>query len=167
MRVIKAQVKNLYNHVMYTEHIFAYKRLNYIDFRYLHTCVLHYQSCRYPMKNFESRTGLVLCVSFNNYILIYIFADRSELTPYITHYFKDYLFFTLNSHTPVCEIDNSISCLAFKVVLDVRFALKSWKEYLLLFTYIITLGKYVTFPLITKFKTNKHLSYLSVNRIPT
>ena len=49
----------------------------------------------------------------------------------------------------------------------VAFGLKSWKEYLLLFTYLITLGKDVTFPLIKKFKTNKDLSYmyLSVNRI--
>ena len=31
---------------------------------------------------------------------------------------------------------------------------------------LITLSKDVTFPLITKFKTNKYLSYLSVNRIP-
>ena len=52
-----------------------------------------------------------------------------------------------------------------KVALGVCFALKSWKEYLLLFTFLITLGKDVTFPLITKFKTNKYLSYLSVNRI--
>ena len=42
-----------------------------------------------------------------------------------------------------------------KVALGVCFALKSWKEYLLLFTYIITLGKDVTFQLITKFKTNR------------
>ena len=53
----------------------------------------------------------------------------------------------------------------FKVALGVCFALKSWKEYLLLFTYLITLGKDVTFPLITKFKTNRPLSYLFVNRI--
>ena len=53
-----------------------------------------------------------------------------------------------------------------KVALGVCFALKSWKEYLLLFTYLITLGKDVTFPLITKFKTNRPLSYLFVNRIP-
>ena len=53
-----------------------------------------------------------------------------------------------------------------KVALGVCFALKSWKEYLLLFTYLITLGKDVTFPLITKFKTKRYLSYLSVNRIP-
>ena len=31
-----------------------------------------------------------------------------------------------------------------KVALGVCFALKSWKEYLLLFTYLITLGKDVT-----------------------
>ena len=53
-----------------------------------------------------------------------------------------------------------------KVALGVCFALKSWKKYLLLSTYLITLGKDVTFPLITKFKTNKYLSYLSVNQIP-
>ena len=52
-----------------------------------------------------------------------------------------------------------------KVALGVCFALKLWKEYLLLFTNLITLGKDVTFPLITKFKTNKYLSNLSVNRI--
>ena len=53
-----------------------------------------------------------------------------------------------------------------KVALGVCFALKSWKEYLLLFTYLITLGKDVTLLLITKFKTNRHLSNLFVNRIP-
>ena len=45
---------------------------------------------------------------------------------------------------------------AIKVALGVCFALKSWKEYLLLFTYLITLGKDVTLP----------LSNLFVNRIP-
>ena len=54
----------------------------------------------------------------------------------------------------------------FKVALGVCFALKSWKEYLLLFTYLITLGKDVTLALITKFKTNRPLSNLFVNRIP-
>ena len=53
-----------------------------------------------------------------------------------------------------------------KVALGVCFALKSWKEYLLLFTYLITLGKDITLPLITKFKTNRPLSNLFVNRIP-
>ena len=48
----------------------------------------------------------------------------------------------------------------------VFFALKSWKDYLLLFTYLITLGKDVTLPLITKFKANRPLSNLFVNRIP-
>ena len=42
------------------------------------------------------------------------------------------------------------------------YAENSWKEDLLLFTYLITLCKDVTFPLITKYKTNKNLSYLSV-----
>ena len=46
------------------------------------------------------------------------------------------------------------------------FALKSWKDSLLLFTYLITLGNNITFPFITKFKTNRSLSYLPVNRIP-
>ena len=54
----------------------------------------------------------------------------------------------------------------FKVALGVCFALKSWKEYLLLFTYLITLGKDVTLLLITKFKTNRPLSNLFVNQIP-
>ena len=53
-----------------------------------------------------------------------------------------------------------------KVALGVCFALKSLKEYLLLFTYLITLGKDVTLPLITKFKTNRPLSNLFVNRKP-
>ena len=53
-----------------------------------------------------------------------------------------------------------------KVALGVCFALKSWKEYLLLFTYLITLGKDVTLLLITKFKTNRPLSNLFVNQIP-
>ena len=53
----------------------------------------------------------------------------------------------------------------FKIALGVCFALKSWKEYLLLFAYLITLGKDVTLSLITKFKTNRPLSNLFVNRI--
>ena len=40
--------------------------------------------------------------------------------------------------------------MQLKVALGVCFALKSRKEYLLLFAYLTTLGKYVTFPLITK-----------------
>ena len=54
-----------------------------------------------------------------------------------------------------------------KVALGECFALKWWTEYLLLFTYLITSGKDVTFPLITKFKTNRSLSYLFSNRILT
>ena len=53
-----------------------------------------------------------------------------------------------------------------KEALGVCFALKSWKEYLLLFIYLITSDKDLTFPLITKFKTNRSLSYSFVNRIP-
>ena len=53
-----------------------------------------------------------------------------------------------------------------KVALGVCFELKSWKEYLLLFTYLITLVKDVTLLLITKFKTNRPLSNFFVNRIP-
>ena len=53
-----------------------------------------------------------------------------------------------------------------KVAFGVCFALKSWKEYLLLFTYLITLGKTVNFLIITKFKTNRPLSYLFLNQIP-
>ena len=56
--------------------------------------------------------------------------------------------------------------MCIKVALGVCFALKSWKEYLPFFTYLITLGKDVTFPLITKFKTTRPLSYLFVNQIP-
>ena len=66
--------------------------------------------------------------------------------------------------------ENKVRCqsnyLIKHLALSVCFALKSWKEYLLLLTHLITLDKDVTFPLITKFKTNKYLSYLSVNRIP-
>ena len=58
-----------------------------------------------------------------------------------------------------------IAMKIIKVALGVCFALKSWKEYLLLITYLITLGKNVTLPLITKFKTNRPLSNLFVNRI--
>ena len=66
---------------------------------------------------------------------------------------------------PISLIFVMILRIKFKVALGVCFALKSWKEYLLLFTYLITLGKDVTFPLITKFKTNRPLSNLFVNRI--
>ena len=55
-----------------------------------------------------------------------------------------------------------IQSINVKVALRVCFALKSWKEYLLLLTYLITLGKDVTFPLITKFKTNTQVSELSI-----
>ena len=69
--------------------------------------------------------------------------------------------------TYMCCHNNSLSAslrvARFKVTLGVCFALKSWEEYLLLFTYFITLGKDVTFPLNTKFKTSNYLSYLSVN----
>ena len=61
--------------------------------------------------------------------------------------------------------NNTLGKLEVRVALGVCFALKSWKEYLLLFTYLITLGKDVTLPLITKFKTNRPLSNLFVNRI--
>ena len=40
---------------------------------------------------------------------------------------------------------NFIEQIKLKVALGVCFALKSWKEYLLLFTYLITLDKDVTF----------------------
>ena len=52
-----------------------------------------------------------------------------------------------------------------KIARGACFALKSWKEYLLLFTYLITLGKAVALLLITKIKTNRPLSNLFVNRI--
>ena len=63
---------------------------------------------------------------------------------------------------------SDINIKMFKVALGVHvcFALKSWREYLLLFTYLITLGKDVTFPLITKFQSNKYLGYLYVNLLP-
>ena len=50
------------------------------------------------------------------------------------------------------------------VAYGVCFALKSSNELLLLFTYLIFLCKDITFPLITKFKLNRSLSYLSVNQ---
>ena len=65
---------------------------------------------------------------------------------------------TFKCHTMTCikiwwKIFLPSYCFLFKVALGVCFALKSWKEYLLLFTYLITLGKDVTLSLITKFKT--------------
>ena len=65
----------------------------------------------------------------------------------------------------IMRTNSSLRQLSIKVALGVCFALKSWKEYLLLFTYLITLGKDVTLPLITEFKTNRPLSNLFVNRI--
>ena len=69
---------------------------------------------------------------------------------------------TRSAHVPTSKsnMNNTV-----KVALGVCFALKSWKEYLLLFTHLITLGKDVTLSLITKFKTNRPLSNLFVNRI--
>ena len=60
--------------------------------------------------------------------------------------------------------NNDQTYLVFKVALGVCFALKSWKEYLLLFTYLITLGKDVNFPLITK---NKQASELFISKSNT
>ena len=85
---------------------------------------------------------------------------------------KHSVFYTQNIIKSINESDMSfkrikaLGSLLFKVALGVCFALKSWKDYLLLFTYLITLGKDETFPLITKFKTNRPLTYLFVNRIP-
>ena len=86
----------------------------------------------------------------------------------VWYYFKYFLRlqmegFTMKRHIKV-EALIQITCI-LKVALGVCFALKSWKEYLLLFTYLFTLGKDVTLPLITKFKTNRPLSNLFVNRI--
>ena len=58
----------------------------------------------------------------------------------------------------MCLLFFPYKVLKIKEAHDVCFALKSWKETLLLSTYLITLGKDVTFPLITKFKTNRSLS---------
>ena len=55
---------------------------------------------------------------------------------------------------------------SIKIALGVCFALKSSRELLLLFTYLISLCKDITFPVITKFKSNRPQSYISVNRIP-
>ena len=51
--------------------------------------------------------------------------------------------------------------LTLKLHLAYVFRWNSWKEDLLLFTYLITLTKDVTFPLITKFK-NKQVSELFI-----
>ena len=71
---------------------------------------------------------------------------------------------------PVVRMGKPFLCffspVSFRGALGVCFALKSWKEYLLLVTYLITFGKDVTFQLITKFKTKMYLNYLSVNQIP-
>ena len=69
-------------------------------------------------------------------------------------------------NTKTHPVLNDQRLASIKVALGVCFALKSWKEYLLFFIYLITLGKDVTFPLITKFKTKRPLSYLFVNQIP-
>ena len=53
-----------------------------------------------------------------------------------------------------------------KVAHGVCFALKSLKQILILFKYLISLCKDITFPLITKLKLNRSLSYLSVNQMP-
>ena len=47
-----------------------------------------------------------------------------------------------------------------------RYREKSWKEYLPLLTYLITLGKDVTFPLITKFE-NKQVTELFICKLNT
>ena len=80
------------------------------------------------------------------------------------HAFLSFIIYIYRS--PIQERAQRQSPSFLKVALGVCFALKSWKEYLLLFTYLITLGKDVTFPLITKFKTDRPLSYLFVNQIP-
>ena len=69
-------------------------------------------------------------------------------------------------HMHVCLLFFPYKILKIKGSHGVCFELKSWKESLLLFTYLITLGKDETFPFITKLKTKRSLRYLSVNRIP-
>ena len=91
---------------------------------------------------------------------------------FIKHYFfiickcKSYNCWEWDYNWPFMSKNMTYILLLVKVALGVCFALKSWKECLLPFTYLITLGKDVTFPLITKFKTNRPLSYLFVNQIP-
>ena len=63
------------------------------------------------------------------------------------------------------KYNNAVSYCYVKVALGVCFAVKSSKELIILFTYSIFLCKDITFPLITKFKSNRSLSSLSVNRI--
>ena len=64
------------------------------------------------------------------------------------------------------SLQNTCICnIPFKVALGVCFALKLVERFTS-FHIFNNLCKDVTFPLITKFKTNEYLSYLSVNRIP-
>ena len=61
---------------------------------------------------------------------------------------------------------NNIYPIKIALGVGLCFALKSSRELLLLFTYLISLCKDITFPVITKFKSNWPQSYISVNRIP-
>ena len=71
-----------------------------------------------------------------------------------------FLLNTCNSPRLLCEFSMMTEVsFRFKVAHGMCFALKSSKELLPLFTYLISLCKDITFPLITKFKTNRSLSY--------
>ena len=83
-----------------------------------------------------------------------------------THIFVEMIFVQPQNDTILLNCDKTILLMHYLILKGAHgicFAMKLSKELLHLFTNSITLCKYVTFPLITKFKTNRSLNYLSVN----
>ena len=132
--------------------------------------------CPIPHSEMPStKLNIITFLHIHRKKMIYKFNEHIHMK-YSIH--NDYLF--LNDCILICEkfhdsqnyfwiffftLNLSLIFLKFKVAFGVCFVLK-FVERRFTFFNLITLCKDVTLPLITKFKTNKYLSYLSVNRIP-
>ena len=71
----------------------------------------------------------------------------------------------ISANSQYCYIHQIIETVNLKDIHGITFALKSPKEILFFFKHLITLCKDITFPLITKFTSNRSLRYSSVNGI--
>ena len=90
-----------------------------------------------------------------------ILGKTAERVPYVIR-------FKVRKHSIFWSWVEDLSYLGmqkFKDTLGICFVLKLSKVFLLLFKDLITLCKHITFTLITKFKSKRSLSYLSLNWI--
>ena len=131
--------------------------LCYVIWRHLKTgpsfsFVYMYMRWKYQKKNEATQIQLIVWINFYGISLcnrLYYYNFGIELNALQLHNYHQILQPYFNACAYIyMKIEDR--WLYFKVALGVYFALKSWKEYLLLFTYLITLGKDVTFPLITE-----------------